>query len=291
MRSLLFVPGHDARKMEKALASGADALVLDLEDAVPEAEKVHAREACSAFVRAHGGRLPIFVRVNEIGSDHMLADLAAVLPSQPHGIMLPKCEGPDDLANLDGHMTAVERQHGLPVGAIRLLPIATETALGVLQLPLYAKAQSARLCGMLWGGEDLAADIGASHNRDASNHYTPTYQLARSLTLLGATAAKVGAIDAVYANFRDVDGLKAELSQAVRDGFVGKAAIHPDQIAHINAAFTPSAQEVEAAQRVVAAFEAAAATGVASVDGKMIVRPYYLAAKRVLARVPATKQI
>jgi len=290
MRSLLFVPGHDSRKMDKALASAADALVLDLEDAVPEADKARARGLCADFLRAHAAQRPLFVRMNELGSSHWQADLQAVLPGRPRGIMVPKCEGPQDLQTVGAVLTDLERQLGLPEGSTRLLPIVTETAAGVLRLPLFAQSSSPRLCAMLWGGEDLAADIGASHNRDAAGGYTALYQLARSLTLLGATASRVGAIDAVYANFRDTAGLQAELAQAVRDGFVGKAAIHPDQIGPIHAAFTPTDDEVAAARRVVDAFEAASATGVASLDGKMIVRPYYLAALRVLARVPAALQ-
>jgi citrate lyase subunit beta/citryl-CoA lyase len=290
MRSLLFVPAHDARKLAKGLESGADALILDLEDAVPEAEKPRARAMCAEFVDAQRERLPLFVRVNALTTGLTAADLAAVVGARPHGLMLPKCTGGRDVATLDAQVSALEARNDVPAGSLRILPIVTESAASVFGMDSYAREAGARLCGMFWGGEDLASDIGALANRGPDGRYTAPYQLARALTLLAATAAQVPAIDAVYTNFRDPEGLKAEAAEAARDGFSAKVAIHPDQIGPINEAFTPSNADVLWAQRVVAAFDASPAAGAIAVDGRMLDRPHYRAARRVLARgLPAQR--
>lgn len=285
MRSLLFVPAHDARKLAKGLDCGADALILDLEDAVPEAEKARARGACAEFVGLHRARLPLIVRVNAISTGLLLDDLAAVVRAQPWGVMLPKCAGGRDVALVDHYLAALEAREGMPVGSIRILPIVTETAAALFDMASYSGA-SARLCGMLWGGEDLAADVGTVANRDGQGRYTAPYVLARSLTLLAAGAAGVPAIDAVYTDFRDPQGLAAEAADAVRDGFSAKAAIHPDQVGPINEAFTPSAEAVAWARRVVEAFEASPNAGAVALDGRMLDRPHQRQAQRVLARAP-----
>ncbi len=284
MRSMLFVPAHDSRKLTKGLSSNADALIIDLEDSVPEAEKARAREMCAEFVGEHRASMRLFVRINALGTRHTLADLDAVVRAQPHGIMLPKCANGRDVATLAGYLSEFEARDGVPIGSTQILPIVTETAASLFGLHTYATDAGARLCGLFWGGEDLASDIGATSNRDLDGRYTSPYQLARSLVLLGATAAQVPAIDAVYTNFRDVDGLKAEAAEALRDGFSGKVAIHPDQIGPINEAFTPSAVDVAWAQRVIAAFAASPGAGAISINGKMLDRPHYLSARRVLAR-------
>ena len=284
MRSLLFVPAHDARKLTKGLQSGADALILDLEDAVPEADKTRARGMCAEFVAEHQARLPLIVRVNAASTGLLLDDLAAVVRSRPYGIMLPKCGGSADLALVDAYLSALEAREGIDKGTLRVLPIVTETAAAMLQMGSYS-APSPRLCGMLWGGEDLAADIGAVTNKDEHRAYTAPYVLARTLTLLGAAAAQVAAVDAVYTNFRDPDGLREESARALRDGFSGKAAIHPDQVPVINAAFTPSEQDVARAHEVIAAFNAQPHAGAISLHGQMLDRPHYRSAQRVLARV------
>jgi citrate lyase subunit beta/citryl-CoA lyase len=284
MRSLLFVPAHDTRKLTKGLDCGADALIIDLEDAVPEAEKARARGMCAEFVKEHRGRLRLFVRVNALTTGLTPADLAAVVPVQPYGIMLPKCESGQDVAALAASISDLEASHGATAGSLRILPIVTESAAALFEMGSYARAAGPRLCGMMWGGEDLAADVGTVANRGADGRYTAPYELARSLTLLGATAAQVPAIDAVYTNFRDAEGLKAEAAEAVRDGFSAKAAIHPDQIGPIHAAFTPSAADVEWAKRVIAAFDEKPAAGAVSLEGKMLDRPHYRAAQRLLAR-------
>ncbi|VTU24881.1 HpcH/HpaI aldolase/citrate lyase family protein [Variovorax sp. PBL-E5] len=284
MRSLLFVPAHDARKLSRGLESGAGALIIDLEDAVPEAEKPRAREMCAEFVSAHRERLPLFVRVNALTTGLTADDLAAVVRARPYGLMLPKCTGGRDVALLDAQVSALEARYDVAAGSLRLLPIVTETAASLFGMESYAREAGARLSGMFWGGEDLASDIGALANRGPDGRYTAPYQLARALTLLGATAAQVPAIDAVYTNFRDPEGLKAEAAEAARDGFSAKVAIHPDQIGPIHEAFTPSSADVHWAQRVIAAFDASPAAGAIAVEGKMLDRPHHRAAQRVLAR-------
>lgn len=289
MRSLLFVPAHDARKLLKGLDSGADALIIDLEDAVPLAEKARGRSMCAEFVAEHHARMPLYVRVNAASTGLLLEDLAAVVRAKPFGIMLPKCQSGRDVAQLDSFLAALEVRDGVEPGSTRILPIVTETAASLFEFASYATA-GARLSAMLWGGEDLAADIGAVANRDADGRYAAPYQLARTLTLLGASAAQVAAVDAVYTNFRDPAGLQQEAAEALRDGFTGKAAIHPDQVAVINAAFTPSAEAVAWARRVIAAFEANPQSGAISIDGKMLDRPHLRSAQRVLARADQSQQ-
>ena len=283
MRSLLFVPGDDERKLAKGLASAADALILDLEDSVAAGRKATARELCAATLTA-GARMKLYVRINALDTPAALLDLAAVVRARPYGIMLPKCRNGDDARRVAHYLTALEARDGVPAGEIRLLPIVTETGGSMFGLGSYDSPPIARLCGLSWGGEDLAADVGAMTNRDDSGRYAAPYQLARSLCLFAATSASVIAVDAVYTNFRDAAGLRQESIEGLRSGFSAKAAIHPDQIAVINEAFTPSAADVEAARKVIAAFDASPGAGVASVDGKMLDRPHYRTAQRVLAR-------
>jgi citrate lyase subunit beta/citryl-CoA lyase len=287
MRSLLFVPAHDARKCEKGLVSGADALILDLEDAVPAAEKERARALCGDFVARHRERLRLFVRINALPTGLAGADLDAVVRARPYGLMLPKCESVQDVARLSVLLAEREARDGVGTGAIRILPIVTETAASLFQLGSYAQHTEPRLCGLFWGGEDLAADIGAKANRRTSGRYTAPYQMARALTLLGATAAQVPAFDAVYTDFRDSAGLRIEADEAERDGFSGKVAIHPDQIAPIHAAFMPSEAEIAQASRVVEAFEAQPTVGALVLDGRMLDRPHLRSAQRLLARANA----
>jgi len=290
MRSLLFVPAHDARKLARGLESGADALIIDLEDAVPEAQKPRAREMCAEFVSAHRERLPLFVRVNGLTTGLTTEDLAAVVRARPYGLMLPKCTSGRDVAMLGAEVADFEARGDVAAGSLRILPIVTESAASLFGMDSYAREAGPRLCGMFWGGEDLASDIGASSNRGPDGRYTAPYQLARALTLLAATAAQVPAIDAVYTDFRDREGLKAEAAEAARDGFSAKVAIHPDQVGPINEAFTPSRADVLWAQRVVAAFEASPAAGAIAVEGKMLDRPHHRAALCVLARAAQSQR-
>lgn len=271
LRSLLFVPGDRPERMAKAAALDVDALILDLEDSVAPGAKAEARKAVAAFL-AEPRRKPLFVRINPLDCGLAADDLAAVLPGRPDGIVLPKAEGAASLAALDAML----------LGDIRILPIATETPAAIFALGSYGGVTS-RLCGLTWGAEDLPAAIGAATSREADGSYTAPYQLARSLTLFGAHAAGVPAIETVYPDFRDLDGLAAYAARARRDGFTGMMAIHPAQLAVINAAFTPSAEERDHAQRIVELFAANPGAGALQLDGRMVDAPHLKAARAVLA--------
>lgn len=289
MRSLLFVPGDSQKKLEKALDGEADALIVDLEDSVALAAKPEARATTAAFLQAalaRARRPRLFVRVNALTTGLTDADLDAVMPAGPDGIVLPKAGGGPDVSHLGAKIAVREAEFALADGRTRILAIATETAKGVFALGTYAGA-SHRLAGLTWGGEDLSADLGAETNRLADGSYAEPYRLARALTLLGAAAAEVDAIDAVFTNFRDEAGLAAECEAGRRDGFVAKMAIHPAQVPVINAAFTPSAEVLQRARAIVAAFAADPGAGVLSIDGEMLDRPHLTRAERVLARVKA----
>ncbi|MEG3147501.1 CoA ester lyase [Sphingomonas sp. RT2P30] len=271
LRSLLFVPGDRPERMEKAPSLGADALILDLEDAVTPAAKPTARAAIAAFLAAER-RMTLFVRVNPLDSGLIDDDLAAILPYRPDGIMLPKAEGADSLRALDARLS----------GDIMILPIASETAAAIFTMGSYGGV-TPRLAGLTWGAEDLPAAIGAATSREADGSYTAPYQLARSLALFGAHAAGVPAIETVYPDFRDLDGLAGYAARGRRDGFTGMMAIHPAQIAVINAAFTPGEAEIAHARAIVALFAANPGAGALSLDGKMVDAPHLKSAQRLLA--------
>ncbi len=286
MRSLLFVPGDSPRKLEKGLTSGADVLLIDIEDSVALSAKEEARRITAEFLsehRAKAERPRLFVRVNGLNTGLIDADLDGVMRSGPDGIVLPKTVGGADVAHLGAKLAVREAEFGLDDGATRILAIATENAAGVFALGTFAGA-SHRLMGIAWGGEDLSADLGAQTNRDDDGSYTDPYRLARSLTLMGAAAASVDAVDSVFTNFRDMAGLEAECRKALRDGFVAKMAIHPAQVPVINDAFTPSQQAIEQAQAVIAAFAANPGAGVVGINGEMLDRPHLLRAGRLLKR-------
>ncbi|MFM9851263.1 MAG: HpcH/HpaI aldolase/citrate lyase family protein [Sphingomonadaceae bacterium] len=275
LRSLLFVPGDRPDRMEKAMGLGADALILDLEDSVALSAKGAARSAVAAFL-ARPRTLPLFVRINPLDGGLAGDDLAAVVGARPDGIVLPKAEGAQSLRDLDARLTA------LGDGQARILPIATETPAAIFTLGSYGGV-TARLCGLTWGAEDLPAAIGATAARTDDGRFTPPIEVARALTLFGAHAAGVAAIETVYPDFRDLEGLAAYAARGRRDGFSGMMAIHPSQIAVINAAFSPSEAEVAHARAVIDAFAAAPGAGVLSLDGKMIDRPHLIAAQRIIA--------
>jgi citrate lyase subunit beta/citryl-CoA lyase len=260
--------------MEKALSVGADALILDLEDAVAPAAKPAARREVAAFLDRNSAAR-IWVRVNPLDTPDHDKDLAAVLPAHPDGIVLPKAEGGASVTELARRLS--ERGNS----TARVLAIATETPAAIFQLGTYGGAK--RLMGLTWGAEDLPAAIGAATSREEDGRYTPPYELARSLCLFGAAAAGVSPIETVYPDFRNLEGLAAYAAKARRDGFTGMMAIHPAQVPVINAAFTPSEAEVVHARAVVAAFEANPGAGALSLDGKMIDRPHLVQAQRVLA--------
>lgn len=285
IRSWLFVPGDSARKFDRALAGAADALILDLEDAVAPAAKAEARQITRTMLGAHRGDKRLFVRVNALDTGLTLGDLAAVMPGRPDGIVLPKCGSADDLRRLDFYLDAFEAAAGQAIGATKILAIATETAQSLFGLGGYRDA-SARLCGLMWGAEDLTASLGSSRNREAGQYLSP-FLLARNLCLAGAAAAGVDAVDTVYVDIDDVEGLREETLAARRDGFSAKAVIHPRHVDVVNAAFVPSEQEIDWAKRVIAALEAAGDTGAARLDGRMIDQPHLKNARQILAYASA----
>jgi citrate lyase subunit beta/citryl-CoA lyase len=284
MRSLLFVPADSERKLARGLESSADALILDLEDSVATANRPIARRQAREFLAAHGpDRIRRYVRINPLASGLALDDLAATIPSRPDGILLPKCL-PEDVRTADHYLSAFETAAGAPVGATRIVAIATETPAAVFALGGYAGA-SPRLEAITWGAEDLSALIGGN-NRTLQGDYDGPYKLARSLCLLAASAADVIAIDTIYTDFKDEAGLTAECLAARRSGFAAKMAIHPAQLAVINDAFSVSAAEREWAERVIATFDAQPDAGTLALDGKMIDKPHLVLARRILGLAP-----
>jgi citrate lyase subunit beta/citryl-CoA lyase len=269
--------------MAKAAAGDADAVIFDLEDAVHPDKKEEARHMVAEALRAGSGAGPrIYVRVNPLDSRWCPGDLDTVMPLRPHGIILPKLTGPHDLDRLD--VLIGEREPRGALGTTQIIPVCTETAAATLSLAATPWRRP-RLAGLLWGGEDLSADLGATANRDSSGAYTPPFALARSLCLLAARAAGVLPIDAVFTDFRDSDALAREADAARRDGFSAKAAIHPSQVAIINEAFTYTQAERDWARRIVSALEASS-SGAAQIDGMMIDAPHLAQARRILAAPP-----
>lgn len=283
-RSLLFVPGDAERKMQKAAGTNADALILDLEDSVEASARPAARALVAAFLE---GRDDAWVRINPIDTRDAIADLEAVLPAAPAGIMLPKPRGADDVVELARRIDALEAANGIAAGSTKIIALCTERPEALFTLHGYIGA-TPRLAALSWGAEDLGAAVGASANRDESGAWLPQFELARSLCLFAAAAAGVMAIDTVFTNFRDGAGLAAYAEAARRDGFSGMLAIHPEQVDIINAAFTPTPAEIEHARRIVAAFEASPGSGTVGLDGRMIDRPHLLQAQRLLDRAGET---
>jgi len=283
MRSLLFVPGDSEKKLEKGFSASADAVIVDLEDSVAPANKPKARSLAGEAIGARPSGHRVYVRVNDLTTGLTDADLAAVVPAKPDGLILPKSQGGADVQHLSTKLRVAEIEAGLPDGGIAILPIITETGLATLSTATYAGC-SPRLVGLTWGAEDLAAEIGARTNRDAHGRYTDVFRLARSVTLLAASASAVAAIDTVHVDFRDLDALRTECLEAERDGFTGKLAIHPAQVSVINEVFTPSREAVEQAQALVAAFGDAGNAGVVALDGRMYDIPHLKRAQRLLSR-------
>lgn len=284
MRSLLFVPGDSEKKLEKGFQSGADVVIVDLEDSVSPAGKSAAREIASRFIRERRRETgaEVYVRVNDLASGLIDADLAALMSVAPDGIMLPKSNGGGDVSHLAAKLRVHEAEYGLADGSTRIIPLITETAAGVLAAGSYRPEP--RVAGMTWGAEDLSAAIGARSARDADGRYTDVFRLARTLTLLAASASEAEAIDTVFPDFRNLDAFRQECIEAERDGFTAKMAIHPAQVAVINDVFTPSAEAVARSRVVVDAFRAAGDPGVVAIEGKMYDRPHLRLAERLLAR-------
>jgi citrate lyase subunit beta/citryl-CoA lyase len=291
MRSLLFVPADSTKKLDKAMTSGADALIVDLEDSIALDGKARARDSAAAFLRgamASAARPYLMVRVNGLQTGLTDADLDAIAAAKPDAIMLPKAEGGASVIHADAKLAVREAQSGLPDGHIKILPIATETAAALFVAGTFAGA-SARLLGLTWGAEDLSAELGAQTNRNAQGLWLDPYRLARSLCLAGAAAASVPAIDTVYVDFRNSEGFRRECEDACRDGFLGKMAIHPAQVPIINEVFTPSAKAIEHARAIVDAFAARPGAGVVGIGGLMYDRPHLTRAEQLLTRAAAAK--
>ncbi len=286
MRSLLFVPGDQERKLIKARGTEADVLIVDLEDSVAAANKDAARRIAGGFIRSvrqEATRQKIYVRINDLQSGLADGDLSAVLAALPDGIVLPKAVGSADVTHLAAKLRVHEAEAGRTDGTTEIIAIATETPAALLTAASFRGTQP-RLAGLTWGAEDLSAAVGARTSRDQDGRLTDVFRLARATTLLAAAAAQTAAIDTVFVDFRDGEALRRECLAAERDGFVGKLAIHPDQVAIINAAFTPSPEAVAEAEAVVAAFAAAGQAGAVGVGGKMYDRPHLARAQRLLAR-------
>jgi citrate lyase subunit beta / citryl-CoA lyase len=289
MRSLLFVPADSPNKLGKALRCGADTLILDLEDSVAPGRKEAARAGAAAFLTQTlplQGRPRLIVRINGLATGLSDADLDALVPARPDAIMLPKAEGGASVIHVDAKLCAREALHGLDEGAIGIVAIATETAPALFAAGTYRGA-SKRLAAITWGVEDLSAELGAEASRDAQGQFLDPYRLARTLCLAAAAAANVPALDTVYVDFRNETGLRRECEEARRDGFTGKMAIHPGQVATINDVFTPAPAAIARAQAIVAAFAAAPGAGVIGIDGVMYDRPHLAKAERLLARAKA----
>ena len=284
LRSMLFVPGDSERKLSKGEASPADALILDLEDAVAPERTAVARTMVRAYLdsRPDRSRQQLWVRINPPSTPNALQDLAAIVGGAPDGLLVPKPDSAADIVVLDHYLTALEARENLAVGGIKIIPVATETARAVFALGSYAGCSS-RLSGITWGAEDLSAALGAATNKTSPGVYAFTYEMARSLCLAGAVAADVQPIDTLYSDFRDTDGLIRDSNVSRQLGFTGRIAIHPDQVAPINAAYSPAEDEVAYARRIVDAFASAPGIGVVGLDGKMLDMPHLKQAKRLLA--------
>jgi len=279
-RSWLFAPGDSVRKMEKATASAADVVIFDLEDSVADEVKPKARSVVSAFIKAQPDRSRLWVRINPLQGPHALTDLAAIVSARPGGVMLPKARGRTDVDVLDNYLSALEVAADCARGSIRVTVLVTETAQGMFTTGTYAGAP--RLAAMTWGAEDLADAIGANENRNADGAYEFTYELARSLCLLGAAAAGVSAIETIHSDFRDEAGLRQRAERVRRAGYRGMLAIHPAQVGIINEAFSPRAEELTAAQEIVDLFAANPGAGTIGFKGCMLDRPHLARAQALL---------
>jgi citrate lyase subunit beta/citryl-CoA lyase len=285
LRSLLFVPGDSERKFARAKDCGADALILDLEDSVAASEKSAARAHVASLIEPGAKRAWTFiVRVNALDTGLTLDDLAAVVKPGLDALLIPKVDGAADLERIGHYLDALEAKAGMAAGSVKLASVATETPKAMFALGSYAPAHP-RLIALTWGAEDLSAALGATDNKEPDGSWTFPYQLARAQCLFAASAAEVPAIDTVYTDFRDSAGLERDCRRSRRDGFVGRLAIHPDQVATINRAYAPTEAEIAHARRIVAAFEANPGAGALAMDGKMVDLPHLKAARKILASI------
>ncbi len=287
MRSLLFVPGDSERKLSKGLASDADILLVDLEDSVAMDNKQEARRITADFLKeniGNSGSPAIYVRINSFDSQLLEDDLDAVMAGKPDGILLPKSEHGKDVTHLHVRLSVYEAENGIDEGTTRIAAIITETATATLNADTYGGC-SERLTALTWGAEDLSADLGALEKRNEDGSYRDVYKHARTVTLLSAISTGVAPIDTVFTDFRDMDGLRRECEEAVKDGFSGKMAIHPAQVPIINEVFTPSKAAITRARAIVDVFEKSGNPGVTSLNGEMLDRPHLRRAEALLDRV------
>ena len=280
IRSMLFVPADSERKLAHAAGAGADAVVLDLEDSVIPERKPLARSMMLAYLRDAVDRQRWWVRVNSLSSGELLADLVATVPAKPYGILLPKIFCAEDLVTVGHYLDALEAVHGIEAGSIHIAVLVTETPSALLRMGELVSRSYPRVKAVLWGAEDLSSAMGAGDPRTTKGAWRPTYEFARTQALLVAHALGVEAIDTVYVDFHDPQGLHDASKESRHDGFTGRVAIHPNQVAIINSAYSPDAVEIELAQRIVAAF--ADGVGAVAIDGKMYDIPHLKAARRLL---------
>jgi len=286
LRSMLFVPADSERKLQNAMRSQADALIIDLEDSVAPSRKAVARETAAQYIQSKASELAsqLYVRINPLDGGLALGDLAAVVVPGLAGVMLPKTCSAADVMRLGNYLDALEVRAGIAAGTVRIVPVATETPQAMLTMGSYAAHSLARLAGVTWGAEDLSTAIGAISNREEDGQLSPLYELAGSMCLCVAAASGVPAIDTLYADFRDSAGLSAACAQSRRRGFKGRIAVHPDQVQTINKAFSPNAAELEHAQRVLDAFAAQPEAGTVSLDGVMLDMPHLKQAQQTLGQ-------
>ena len=285
MRSWMFVPGDSDRKLAKAPDLGADVVIVDLEDAVAPQAKVYARQVAGAWLEEPDFGAQRWVRINPLDGGLWREDLAAVMPARPAGIMVPKAAGPEQLRILAAELYELEGRFGIPSNSTKILPLVSETPAAALGIGDYARTELPRLAGLTWGAEDLSAAIGASRKRDEAGRWTDAFRMVRAMVVLAAHARGVLAIDTLHADFRDLDGLRRVANESRADGFAGMLAIHPGQVEVINAAFTPTDEEIAEARAIVAAFAAQPDVGALQLDGKMIDQPHLEQARKLLARV------
>jgi len=281
MRSFLFVPADSERKLAKGAHTAADALIYDLEDSVAPAHKAAARVTLAGWIKGRPADRRTWIRVNEPGSRDLLDDLVAVVPLRPAGIVLPKIKGPEDVRAAGEYLTMAEAIQGLAPGSTRIIAVCTETPAAVLRMGELANCALPRLAGLMWGGEDLSSCLGAQDPRTPAGTWRPVYEHARTQCLLAARALDVAAIDTVFVDVRDAEGCRRSALEARHDGFNGKVAVHPDQVGIINAAFTPTPEEVRRAEEIIKAFEGG--QGTVAFEGKMLDLPHLRNAQRLIA--------
>jgi citrate lyase subunit beta / citryl-CoA lyase len=285
LRSLLFVPGDSERKFERAKDCGADALILDLEDSVAAGEKATARAHVSGLIQPAAKQPWMFiVRINALDTGLALDDLAAVTKPGLDALLIPKVNGAADLERIGHYLDALEAKAGMAQGSVKMASLASETPKAMFALGSYAPAHP-RLIALTWGAEDLSAALGATDNKEPDGSWTAPYEFARTACLFAASAAEVPAIDTVYTDFRDLEGLERDCRRSRRDGFAGRLAIHPDQVAAINRVYAPSEAEITRARKIVVAFEGSPGAGALGVDGKMVDLPHLIAARKILASI------